>query len=464
MTAVAAPFDPELHLVGARPPLSLRTPQAKRRARREQLYRTIPDRAFDQPITAGTSLFGQWTLINDPAGVKRVLVDKVASYPKTPMEQRFFIALFGSGLLGSDGELWRRHRRIMAPSFDPRSVAAYAPAMTDSSQALLAHWDGLGAGAKIDMAQEMTGLALRIICRTMFSTDSEEMVGRIGSSLESSLKGLTQANILDLIPIISDVRMRQREARTARAFAPLDASIARLVAQREANRSAFPADLLSRLVAAKDAETGLAMNAREVRDELVTIFVAGHETTAMTMSWLWYLLSQHPSEEARLHAELAEVLGGRPPGQEDLPRLIFTRQVVEESMRLYPAAPAISSRVAQEEDEICGQRIRKGASVSISPWYLHRNRTLWDEPERFDPDRFSPERSAGRPRFAYLPFGAGPRVCIGQVLAMNEAILILASLAQRYRPRLAPEARVALRLNVTLQPKYGLAMALERRS
>ncbi len=258
--------------------------------------------------------------------------------------------------------------------------------------------------------------------------------------------------------------MRQREARTARAFAPLDASIVRLVAQREADHDAFPADLLNRLVAAKDAETGLAMNAREVRDELVTIFVAGHETTAMTMSWLWYLLSQHPAEEARLHAELSEVLGGRPPSQEDLPRLAFTRQVVEESMRLYPAAPAISTRRAQEEDEICGHTIRKGASVAISPWYLHRNRNLWDEPERFDPDRFSPARSAGRPRFAYLPFGAGPRVCIGQVLAMNEAILILASLARRYRPRLAPEARVALRLNVTLQPKYGLAMILARRS
>lgn len=464
MTAIAALYETEPHLVGARPSPSLKTTQAKRRARREQLYRSIPDRAFDQPLTTGASLFGQWTLVNDPAGVKRVLVDKVASYPKTAMEQRFFVALFGSGLLGSDGELWRRHRRIMAPSFDPRSVAAYAPAMTESAQRLIEHWDGLGPGAKVDMAQEMTGLALKIICRTMFSTDSEEMVGEIGSSLESSLKGVGEANILDLIPIISELRMRQREARTARAFAPLDASIARLVAQREADHDAFPADLLNRLVAAKDAETGLAMNAKEVRDELVTIFVAGHETTAMTMSWLWYLLSQHPAEEARLHAELSEVLGGRPPSQEDLPRLAFTRQVVEESMRLYPAAPAISTRLAQEEDEICGHKIRKGASVAISPWYLHRNRNLWNEPERFDPDRFSPARSAGRPRFAYLPFGAGPRVCIGQVLAMNEAILILASLAQRYRPRLAPEARVALRLNVTLQPKYGLTMILERRS
>jgi cytochrome P450 len=257
--------------------------------------------------------------------------------------------------------------------------------------------------------------------------------------------------------------MRRREARIATLFAPLDGAVERLTAQREAAPSAFPADLLGRLVAAKDLDTGAGMTPREVRDEVVTIFAAGHETTAVTMVWLWYLLSQHPREETRLHAELDAALGGRAPSGEDLPRLPYARRVVEETMRLYPAAPGLSTREALEDDEICGQRIRRGTNIGISPWILHRHRKLWEDPERFDPDRFAPERSAGRPRFAYLPFGAGPRICIGMGLAMNEAILILATLAQRWRPRLASDAQVALRHNVTLQPRHGLKMILERR-
>jgi cytochrome P450 len=191
--------------------------------------------------------------------------------------------------------------------------------------------------------------------------------------------------------------------------------------------------------------------------------MAGHETTANTLSWTWYLLAQRTRSAARLHAELDDVLGGRPPGPEDLPRLTFTRRVIEESMRLYPAAPGLSTRRALADDEIAGRRIPKGAAVSILPWVLHRHRMLWDDPEGFDPDRFSPERAAGRPRFAYLPFGAGPRVCIGQVLAMNESILLLATLAQHYQPRLSPDADVVPRPNVTLQMRHGLRMTLDRR-
>ncbi len=463
MSVLAAAPSEVPHLVGARAAPTRRAPGAKSRASREQLFPGVPDRVYDEAISAGRNIFGRWLMINDPAGVKRVLVDKVASYPKTAMEQRFFVALFGSGLVGSDGDLWRRHRRIMAPSFDPRSVAAYAPAMTDSAHAMRERWQGLGEGAEVEMVQEMVALTLQIICRTMFSTDSEEMAGTVSSTMQSSLAVVGDVNILDIVPVISEMRMRQREKRMAKLFAPFDATVERLVAQREADREAFPADLLSRLVAAKDAESGLTMTGKEVRDEVVTIFAAGHETTAMTMSWLWYLLSQHPAEEARLHGELDTVLAGRAPGQEDLARLPYTRQVVEEAMRLYPAAPGLSSRIALEDDEICGQRIRKGQAVSILPWYLHRNTGLWDEPERFDPDRFSAQRSAGRPRFAYLPFGAGPRVCIGQVLAMNEAVLILASLAQQFTPRLASDAKVVMRHNVTLQPRFGLKMILRRR-
>ncbi|HEV2363993.1 MAG TPA: cytochrome P450 [Caulobacteraceae bacterium] len=463
MTAMALDARRSPPLVGARPSTPPRTWRERRRARRERLFPTVPERAFHEPVVQSRSILGNWILVNDPAGIKRVLVDKVASYPRTELERRFFTALFGEGLLGIDGELWRRHRRVMAPSFDPRSVAAYAPAITASAAEAIERWRGLGEGARIDMTEEMTWLTLQIICRTMFSADAESMVGHFGRGLHDNLDDIGEFSLLDIVPGLAQVRMRARRQRIAAAFAPLDEAIARLVAEREKAPDAFPADLLGRLVAAKDAEGGGRLTPKEVRDEVVTIFSAGHETTAMTMGWTWYLLSRHPAEEARLHNELAEVLGGRLPSQEDLPRLIYARRVIEEAMRLYPAAPGLSARTALEDDEIAGASVRKGATVGILPWYVHRHALLWDDPERFDPDRFSPERSAGRHRFAYLPFGGGPRVCIGQVLAMNEAVLLLAALAQRFAPRLAADARIALRHNVTLQPRYGMPMTLHGR-
>jgi cytochrome P450 len=417
---------------------------------------------FEEPIVIGRGLLGPYAVVSDPAGVRRVLVENAANYPKTAMDLRFFTALFGGGLLGSDGDVWRRHRRIMAPAFDPRSVAAYGPAIAAAAQDFLRRWDAMADGSAIDMAEEMTALTLRVISRTVFSTDTDEIVDLVGGTLTRGLEAAASANILDLFPVIGELRMRARERRLAKASIGLDAGIARLVAEREANLANAPADLLTRLVAAKDEDGGRGLSPKEIRDEIVTIFMAGHDTTANTLSWTWYLLSQRPTEASRLRAELKTVLGGRPPGPEDLPNLPYTRRVVEESMRLYPAAPGLSSRRALAEDVVCGTTIPKGASVNIMPWVVHRHRRLWDDPERFDPDRFSAERSPGRPRFAYLPFGGGPRVCIGQVLAMNEAILVLAALAQAYAPRLAPDANVVPAANITLSPRHGLKMILER--
>jgi cytochrome P450 len=435
-----------------------------RRPRREQLF-GLGDRAFEAPIIAGRTLLGRYILINDPAGVRRVLVENAANYPKTDMDHRFFTALFGGGLLGSRGDVWRRHRRIMAPAFDPRSVAAYGPAMAATARTFLARWEAMPDGAPVDMAEEMTAVTLQVISRTVFSNDSDEIVDLIDGTLARGLEAAAQASLLDLLPVIGEIRMRARERLMARASARLDAGVAKLVRDREANLTAAPADLLTRLVAAKDEEgEGGGLTPKEIRDEIVTIFMAGHDTTANTLTWTWYLLAQRPAQAARLHDELDRVLAGRPPEAEDLPSLTFTRRVVEESMRLYPAAPGLSTRLALADDVVCGEKVHKGAKVSILPWVLHRHRRLWDDPETFDPDRFTPERSAGRPRFAYLPFGAGPRVCIGQVLAMNETILILAALAQRYAPTLAPDANVTPLANITLRPREGLKMKLERRT
>jgi cytochrome P450 len=460
LEAAESAFPP---LAGAIPPPT-GTAARTRRRRRDQLFPGLTDRVFDEPIVTGRSLFGPYALVSDPAGVRRVLVENAANYPKTTMDLRFFTALFGGGLLGSDGDVWRRHRRIMAPAFDPRSVAAYGPAVAATAQAFVSRWDAMADGAEVDMAEEMTALTLQVISRTVFSTDTDEIIDLVGGTLARGLEAAASANILDLMPVIGELRMRARERRLAKASIGLDEGVARLVAEREANLAGAPADLLTRLVAAKDEDGGRGLSAKEIRDEIITIFMAGHDTTANTLSWTWYVLSQRPVAAARLRAELDSVLAGRPPGPEDLPNLTFTRRVVEESMRLYPAAPGLSTRRAQQADVVCGKTIPKGAAVSVIPWVIHRHRKLWDNPEDFDPDRFSPERAAGRPRFAYLPFGGGPRVCIGQVLAMNESILLLAALAQGYAPRLAPDARVVPMANITLRPRYGLKMRLERRT
>ncbi|MFI4974010.1 MAG: cytochrome P450 [Caulobacterales bacterium] len=434
----------------------------RRRQRRLIPIAAMPQAAFEQPVYVQRTPFGSAYIVNDSAGVKRVMVDNVANYPKTVMERQAFSALFGDGLLSTDGETWRTHRRIMAPSFDPRSVASYASVMAKTTEEFRQVWDQQPDGVRIDISEQMTALTLRIISKTMFSDDETLMTGITGGALHESQDAF-DFNILDILPIIGPMRMKKRMQAMSQTFAPMDGAIGRLIEARKAYPSAEP-DLLGRLVAAMDEDTGARMTAKEVRDQVLTIFIAGHETTASAMTFVWWMLSQHPAVEAKLHAELQEVLGGRTPGEADVPKLVYAKRIIDETLRLYPSAPGLSARVALEADEICGVKIPKGATVAIAPWLLHHRRANWENPERFDPDRFSPARSAGRPRFAYMPFGAGPRICIGAVLATTEATLILATLAQRYHLRLPAGHEVELRHRVTLRPEGGLPMILERRA
>ena len=439
------------------------TGAAARRARKSRVYNNIPDRCFEEPVVHLKGLFGSALVIADPAGVKRVLVDNVANYPRGEMQLRAFRALFGEGLLGTDGDLWRRHRRIMAPAFDPRSVTSYGPAITRACESFYPGWDAAAEGAVMDVGADMSRLALRIIAGTMFSADTDDVIGMVADTMKDGFNFNDEFNILDILPIVGPWRMTQARGADGRDVPPArrgDQPPGRSAARRADGAAA---DLLSRLTTARGEAGDAALSDREIRDEVVTIFIAGHETTAQALSWTWYLLSQHPAVEARLHAELDAALGGRTPTQDDLPKLPYTRRVIEESMRIYPTAPAFANRVALADDEVCGLKVKKGTSIAIAPWLLHHHRRLWDDPNRFDPDRFLPENSAGRHRFAYLPFGAGPRVCIGQMLAMNEAVLILASLAQRYELRLAPGQVVQPKADITLRPQYGLKMTLEHR-
>jgi len=309
----------------------------------------------------------------------------------------------------------------------------------------------------------MVTLTLEVISRTMFSADSEAL----GSHLDQTVrKGLAELNfgLQHIAPLIGPFLMKRKLARIRANFEALDAVMQNLIRSREKRAGAALKDLLDRLIAATDSETGFRMTDEEVRDEIIIIFLAGHETSALAATYVWYLLSLHPEEETKLHAELDAVLAGRVPTYDDLEKLSYTRMVIDEAMRLYPPAPMLTGRAARAEDEICGRHVPKGTEIAVLPWVVHRHRTLWDDPDRFDPERFSRESSATRPRFAYLPFGGGPRICIGAQLALTEVSLLVATMAQRYRLKLVPRQNIVLWHRVTLRPRGGIRMQLERRN
>jgi cytochrome P450 len=391
-------------------------------ASKGNIFELLPRVVFEEPIyRKGKSPL---LMVHDPDGIRRVLVENVANYPKEKLSDEFFTAMFGEGLLSAAPAKWRRHRKIMAGAFDPRSVASYAPTMATEANAHAQRWAQLPDGAEVDVAEAMKALTLRIICETMFSTDAVELTALAGNALGFTSDALV-FSLLDVLPVIGPMRMKAKKDRIQRDFSAMDGAIYRMIEARRANLEAAPNDLLTRLLAARDAEDGSSLS--------------------------------------KLHAELDAVLGGRAPSADDLPNLVYTRRVVEEAMRLYPPAPAVTGRVAAGPDEICGHRVKKGDRIFISTWVMHRHRAYWDEPERFDPDRFSAERSEGRPRFAYMPFGAGPRVCIGAAFAITEATLILAALAQKTCLRMERPEDVELLARITLAPKAGLKMTLERR-
>jgi cytochrome P450 len=432
------------------------------RAMNANPFTAIPVAAYEQPFWQGSRLLGNQLLVSDPAGIKRILLDNVANYPKTALDVRILGTAFGDGLLTSAGDKWRAHRRLMSPSFDHRSIAAYAPVITAAATTRLEGWDAMARDAEIDIAREMTTLTLEVISRTMFSADSDALRSRLDESIR---KGMTELSFgpQHIAPWIGPFLLNRKLARIRANFQAVDAEMQSLIRSREKREGATPKDLLDRLIAATDSETGFRMTDEEVRDEVIIIFVAGHETSALAATYVWYLLSLHPDQEARLHAELDAVLGGRVPTGDDLEKLAYTRMVIEEAMRLYPPAPALTGRVAREDDEICGRAIKKGTELAILPWVLHRHRSLWNDPDRFDPERFSRQQSAARPRFAYLPFGGGPRVCIGAQLALTEVSLLVATIAQRYRLKLVGGQDIVLLHRVTQRPRDGIRMQLERR-
>jgi cytochrome P450 len=393
-------------------------------------------------------------LVNTPSAIKHVLQDNHRNYSKDTIQYRQLATVTGRGLLTSDGELWLRQRRLTQPAFHQRRISAMEPIVQAATGAMLERWEAVAAaGAAFDAAGEMMRLTFEIIGKALFSIDLSREAGPLTQAVNVALDHIVHraSNFLAL----PDRFPTPRNLRFRRALRALDAAVADLIeARRHSARQ--PDDLLAMLMEARDEETGQPMSAAQARDEVLTLLIAGHETTASALAWTWHLLAGHPEAEQRLRAELA-TLNGRAPTAADLPALPYARQVFEETLRLYPPAWLIT-RKALDRDELDGHAIPAGSLIIISPYAIHRRPDIWEQPDAFRPERFDPRRSGGWPRFAYIPFGGGPRLCIGQGLALFEAHLILALSAQRFQLAPAPGHRVTPAALVTLRPRDGVWM------
>jgi cytochrome P450 len=387
-------------------------------------------------------------LVVRPEAVEHVLLTHRDTYPKGRGYQKLKLAL-GDGLFLSEGDLWSRQRRLMSPLFTPRGVGRFTDAMAGATAALLDEWDALArAGQPVEVNGAMTRLAMTIIARSMFSLDLGGEGVAAAAAFTYVLEYLSRRSVsfVDLpmwVPTPANRRFRQ-------ALATLDAFIGGVIDARQGSGEQ-PDDLLTLLLAARDPDTGAAMSRQQVRDEVITVFFAGHETTAQALTWAWWLVGRHPEVEARLHAEVDGVLPGGTVTADHLPALAYTRMVVDEAMRLYPPV-WIYVRDAAVDDELGGYTIPAGSMIVLSQYLTHRHPELWDRPEAFDPERFTPERSADRHRFAYFPFGGGPRVCIGNSFALQEAVTVLAMTARRFQLRPLPGSAVQPKMVGTLRP------------
>ncbi len=391
--------------------------------------------------------------INNPADIEDVLVNNARKFIKGRI-LRANTRLFGNGLLTSEGDFWLRQRRLAQPAFHRARIASYAETMVSYADGLLNSWH---SGETRDIHVEMMRLTLQIVAKTLFGTEVDREAQDVGHALESLMNLNSDFRRLLLVPAWMPTPTNIRAEWAVRG---LDKIIYKIIAARRASKH-DSVDLLSMLLNAQD-EDGSRMTDRQLRDEALTIFLAGHETTAVALSWTWWLLAQHPEVEAKLHAELDAILGGRLPTLDDLPKLRYADMVMTESMRLYPPAWGMA-RVAIEDMEIAGYPVAKGSGVSFAQWVVHRDPRWFDAPEEFRPERWDGDLAKRIPRFAYFPFGGGPRQCIGNTFAQMEAVLILAVIAQRFQFRLVEAHPVVPMPSITLRPRYGIKVVLEKR-
>jgi cytochrome P450 len=416
---------------------------------------------FEKPIVTGGLPIGHVILVNDPEAIRRVLLDNAANYRKDSLQRRVLSAGLGEGLLSAEGDQWRTQRRTVAPLFARRTVTQFAPAMMDAADALVERWR-CRDGETINIAAEMARLTLDVLERTIFSDGFGCNAEEARLSMVTYFETVGRIDPLDLlglpswIPRVNHLRVRSTLRFFERAIDELIATRRRRLAEQS---DGAPNDILTLLLAAVDPDTGEGLSEAEVRSNVLTFIMAGHETTANLLSWSLFLLSQVDDWRECVRSE-AEREIGRGSVTDLAERLPQTRAVIDEAARLYPPIAAIS-RVAIEADTLAGEAIPRGTLVVIAPYVLHRHRTLWPDPDVFDPARFLDANHRSRiDRFSYLPFGAGPRTCVGSTFALQEATLVLATIIKTFVMRLVPGHSVWPILRVTLRPAGGLPMTL----
>jgi len=393
-------------------------------------------------------------LVSHPTYIHQILVTDAAKFQKSPVYRIFLGRALGDGLLTSEGTHWRRQRKLAQPAFHHKRIESYAETMVTYAEGAASRWK---SGETLRIDQEMARLTLEIVAQTLFSMDIRAQADRVGRALSELLEAVTDATMQ---PVFLPAWLPTRTNRRIRAgVRELDSIIYPLIRARR-QRSEDTGDLLSMLMLARD-EVGQGMSDKALRDEAVTLVLAGHETTANALTWTWYLLSQHPEAEAKVHAELDDVLQGERPTLEHVRRLRYTESVIKEAMRLYPPIPEFG-RQAMAEVTLGEHLLPKGAIIIVPVYAMHHDARWFKEPDTFSPERFL-EADTALPKLAYLPFGGGPRVCIGNSFAQLEATLLLATLAQRFRLSLEPAQTVSPEATLTLRPKGGLRLRLHTR-
>lgn len=392
-----------------------------------------------------------------PDYVHEAIVAHAASFGKGFSVRRAFGRVMGNGLFTSDGEVWRRQRKLLQPAFHHRRIETYAQSMVDHTLRMLDRWE-TRRSSTLEIDREMMRLTLNVVAQTLFSADVSDESDAIGQAMASLGEiFFRQANSLFTLPQWIPTRDNLRQKR---AIETMDQVIFNIINERR-DEPGDHGDLLSMLLMAR-YDDGSAMHDQQLRDEVMTLFTAGHETTALALTWMWYLLAQHPEVEAALHDELDSVLGGRAPTLTDLPRLTYTEKIVKEALRLCPPVPVIPRQV-MDEVQIGGYTMLKGATALFVPYAAHRDPHSFEQPDRFWPGRWTDDMEKRLHRYAYFPFGGGPRICVGSSFAMMEARLVLAAVAQRCRLSLLPGQRIEPSSFLSMRPRYGMRMEMEPR-
>jgi len=393
--------------------------------------------------------------VNHPDYVRQILTQAHPKYTKNTIDYRVISTTLGKGLVTNDGESWARQRRLMQPVFSSRTINSFDATINDVTAQLVTQWESKGEFETVWLDRDMGRITFQVVSRTLFGTDiddvADEMVDILAIINQHPLQFSAFMTLFPWVPLPSNRRFLRIRRR-------LEEIVDGLVALHREEGSSRQ-DIVDLLLAARDPQTGHGMSEKQMRDEIITLMLAGHETSSTALTWTFYLLSQHPDIERRLRGELANVLGGRAAMSDDLPRLPYLKQVVQESMRLYPPVWGIARRSA-EEVEFSGYRVPRDAYIAITMYALHRHPDYWPEAERFDPDRFAANRTESRHSYCYLPFAAGPRACIGAGMAMLEVQLVLAQLLQRFCARPLAGHPVEPQAVVTLKARHGMPVTI----